>query len=1083
LFRFFHKIVCKTRRQIKAIFDEANSSKLRRRNNGQVAIVLILMAAIALIFYTVVFNLGRVAEIKTTTTVAANVSAALMASYWASYTEQLFQVQLGGEKETGSDLTVCGMGSIWTILIGIVVIIIGIVLCATGYGCAAGAYIIAIAIVSLTLAVAALLLQVLVLDPGLTAAWNKMMQNLTTVDQFVERGITSALQNSVNDPVREPDLHDMNMNGLFGFDAAGVPKDEVSRFGMYYTRRLQKINVFGSSAIAKFRTALQNFMDWFWAPVDCSTNPTHPCCGPTPPTECNPCCQPSTQLPACCDGADLNFPSCGDSANCTTSSTYGTAYPAKYDPFYEDFSSGASSFRGLFGVDDENRFFHTSPLRSIANPQVPETDTQLDSDGVVRNIFRFDDAQGNVFPMLWRFSDWGVDLGRLTLDPSNNYKKYECHMCDPNYPPGYPQCTDISAVLSAPVSFASFQTVSGGLSYQLRLPFAPGQYNGGNCVYDPRDPRDIKWNLVRPDVVRTIEDLIVFPESKYGTDCGQCGPSTTLCGTSTPFVGKWKRGADRYCTSVYPYYIGCPKAGGMGCPPDSDTGSTACTYPCGDSRAQPPAAWPDDAFDDFVYQGKDFIFWAEGLLEGDVTQLTSTFRSWYPSFATWLAPKAIGDPLRDPFLNGAQDGQFLQWRAWIQIWRDKADAWLNTTYASPDCNVALCLPIPRTGIPPGWVGTPPGQCAGLKQSEENYTYKDGSGVLAVVNCLTYNIDHLPEFAACAADCNKTNCTDLPRSLLVNDVGGPDYFDTNDFVVPTDSSSGSCGAADFATNWKPKLLKSAAEAENQRVKLIKRRDFLAARVKEMQNFKALLDSAIAQMDVLINTANSVIDERVQIEDPNNQPQQPLPSFAIYGWQTNSLGSNSHQWHIVRVDVRSPQRCANNCGKDGKLEPDLPTIKTYTKGFLGLKRCFSLGDAFGKPGCDDEDNYNDPDKCFLGGTVKARVVRWDEDKNPLYFPNLLSLWRFTFHHPLVASGVPSANGLESICPSMPSGEAPGAFMLNHAPGNGDPPEYQLCWDKVNAILEHGVMSQACAQYYYHQRTPRGFDLKFAPCTGPF
>ncbi len=455
--------------------------------------------------------------------------------------------------------------------------------------------------------------------------------------------------------------------------------------------------------------------------------------------------------------------------------------------------------------------------------------------------------------------------------------------------------------------------------------------------------------------------------------------------------------------------------------------------------------------------------------------------------------------------------------------------WLSTNFVTADCNEALCLPNPRTGIPPGQVGTPAGQCKGLKQAEEDFTYKDGDGVQAVVNCLTYNVENIPKFSACANDCNETNCSNLPRSLLIYNAADP--FDTNEFVSPKEAdlrafddclNNGNCSGVpsnspwgtpytgdvnqdwilaqgscidpsdgvgpdgrSFA-DWQGKLLLSAREAENQLAKLIKRRDFLAARFKEMQDLKTLLDNAVYQFDLLIDAANVLIDARVAAE-AGSKKQPSLTSFAIYGWQTTPPpGTTIGLWHIVRVDGRVPGRCDNNCGKDGKVEPDLPWIKTYTK-IIGIRRCFSMGDAFDKyGGCDSTGEYDEMDKCFVGGKVKAQVTRFDESKKQMSFPNGFNFWRFIFSNPFVLGGVPNTAKLDEDC--LPFAGAPGAFMLNHPPSDsddgGDPDgPYHRCWIRVNELLKHGVSSQACAEYYHHKQNPKGFNLKFAPCSGAF
>jgi len=945
----------------------------------------------------------------------------------------------------------------------------------------------------------------------------------------------------------------------------------------------------------------------------------------------------------------------------------------------------------------------------------------LDADGVSRKVFRLDDVKSTaVFPVFWKFSDWGADLGQLTLDATDNYKKYECHLCDPRFLPAYQQCSDASP--------------ADGSSKQLALPNPPGNYNGGNCVFDPRHPRDKDKKIIRPDMVKTIEDLIVFPESHYATDCGET-------------VGKWKRGTDHYCSTRWPYSIGCEKSGGYNCTDRDGNPGFPCVFPCGHAQAGNPAMWPDDPFDDFMFVSKAFAIWAQNLADTDDQRMQRDFNSWYPEFLSLLSPS----------------GEVMQWRNEMQGWSDKINNWLNTaSFRGSDCDEALCLPpASSTGISNTWptreVGTPNGQCPGLKQSEAA-TF-GGGHLNDVLACLDYNLANLSKFSTCAdADsCTEANCSNLPRSLLVNDLagtGGVDYFDTNDFVVPRDpdvtafancltscstsncakpplpvsptpwqgptkgpvipkyavdsqtfvppdtvlqgqllackaptnplgcpacqalcdgaknicsgnrdncnngcdttynscvtacgtpapaaclkncsddqincktecntsfpcevqwtacynlcfcsvpgigtyncpndvykncnlpppfhpscaadynaciatclgdpfdsgaqscfagcssayngcisgcssfqaaldAAGGTCGppawnfgnpyylavanswkeakgscldkvggfpqqASDgfFYSHWQSKFRTAADEAQNQLVKLQKRKDFLAARATEIRNMKGFFDLEIAQMDTLLEAAKKVIDAKI-----TNQKQHSLPGFAIYGWKGEPApGATRGQWHIVRVDAREPGRCNGNCGKPGSppgdngkpVEPDLPTIKTYTLpappwvkglifpiGFLsGWTRCFSLGDVFDKSDdCNEKSDYSKARHCFKGGVVKAQVIRWDENQQQLTFPGKFNLWKFIFNHPLAPGGVPSANDLDTICPSLP--EAPGAFMLNRPP---DDSEDHRCWDKVNRLLEHGVSSRACAEYYYHSQTPKGFNLKFANC----
>ena len=122
-----------------------------------------------------------------------------------------------------------------------------------------------------------------------------------------------------------------------------------------------------------------------------------------------------------------------------------------------------------------------------------------------------------------------------------------------------------------------------------------------------------------------------------------------------------------------------------------------------------------------------------------------------------------------------------------------------------------------------------------------------------------------------------------------------------------------------------------------------------------------------------------------------------------------------------------------------------------------------------------------KCFKGGTVKSKVVRYDEDKDvTLSFFNNVEIWKYRFMHPRKGT-TPwldiSTEGFLNPCKSMIDPNAPGAFMINK------PEDNPFCWAAVDGLLKRGVMSRACGEYFFHGSEPRGFSLKFAPCDKNF
>ena len=162
--------------------------------------------------------------------------------------------------------------------------------------------------------------------------------------------------------------------------------------------------------------------------------------------------------------------------------------------------------------------------------------------------------------------------------------------------------------------------------------------------------------------------------------------------------------------------------------------------------------------------------------------------------------------------------------------------------------------------------------------------------------------------------------------------------------------------------------------------------------------------------------------------------------------------------------------------------LPDIKFHgTDG-----RCASLVDNYGATQCDEEGEYERINQCFIGGVVKSRVTRFDEDRDAsVSFPNNIPIWKFRFLHP--AQNPPGnlaamLDALDTTCGNMIAMEAPGAFIINE---EADDP---ACWQRVNELLELGISSTTCAEYYADppaQSAPNihGIHLEFDECRGEF
>ncbi|MBI4309727.1 MAG: hypothetical protein HY591_05300 [Candidatus Omnitrophica bacterium] len=246
---------------------------------------------------------------------------------------------------------------------------------------------------------------------------------------------------------------------------------------------------------------------------------------------------------------------------------------------------------------------------------------------------------------------------------------------------------------------------------------------------------------------------------------------------------------------------------------------------------------------------------------------------------------------------------------------------------------------------------------------------------------------------------------------------------------------------------------------------------AAAAQAMQAFKTSLDTFLAP--------GGPAQKLSQALSEASQAVSQMPNFVVYGWQDPKPPNNKRAyWHIVRVEVQAPARCSTGKCCDGITQNcninKLPWVKTYTKGFLGMTRCYELKD------------YN--------GKVGTRITRWDENHDAITFANKLPLWQLFFHKPgplaeetmdtacignNIGFSAATLGALGLVVPDIGTSEAlKGAFMFNAVPTAG--PQLQ-CWNAVNQMLNRGVRTQTCAQYFLNTGTDgkKHLDLKFVSC----
>jgi hypothetical protein len=219
---------------------------------------------------------------------------------------------------------------------------------------------------------------------------------------------------------------------------------------------------------------------------------------------------------------------------------------------------------------------------------------------------------------------------------------------------------------------------------------------------------------------------------------------------------------------------------------------------------------------------------------------------------------------------------------------------------------------------------------------------------------------------------------------------------------------------------------------------------------------------------------------------------LSSTVVYMWRDADLetprqdGTRAGLWHAAKVEARIPRRCNNACGIGGGSDPDWPTVRTRTSGFLGRKRCYYL--------------VNET------GMVKARVIRWDQDRpganESIKLPSGEPIWNIRFTHPSTSGVAGDPNLVFNECTSLihprlvgtPYSQAVMLYDNLDLDGNGIPDflenpstAYWRCWTYIHdQLLAYGTSAESCARYFFaggSGLSPEGFSLSFIPCDSGF
>lgn len=327
-----------------------------KNSKAQASLILILLTAVALIFFALSLNWGRIAQIKTVTMTSATTMAGGMGSAYASYGERVLQTTLGGEWKK------CKTGSIMAAIITLVIVIILVIVtwyCGGCGGWATAPIIMGVslatiaAVAAVALATLNLILQATVVQPGLTRLWNKLQKdNLPLHEQVLAQGLQSGLQGAVTDAAQVTDYLDYNTNGRFGYKDS-KPSDTVSRFGFFMTERFKALKAPEDVDLQPFVEGLNTFQGQI----------TQSCSDANDP-RCNPCC-----VPLEVGGKRIRPQNCSTDAvpaGCAFTGVwpYADDYPLSHDPTEPNYATG-TSFLAKFGVDAEVRPFVETDAKGI----------------------------------------------------------------------------------------------------------------------------------------------------------------------------------------------------------------------------------------------------------------------------------------------------------------------------------------------------------------------------------------------------------------------------------------------------------------------------------------------------------------------------------------------------------------------------------------------------------------------------------------------------------------------------------------------------------------------------------------------
>ena len=980
-----------------------------RRARGQASLIMILVLAMAFIFYAISLNWGRMASLKTSTWMTATSAASQVASMFASYGERVMWENLllkwGGDVQGWPNLTHCE--HTW-LFIKLLVIVIVVVIMVVAHQWELAPYLVVLVAV---LMVAALVIDYAVVRPMEFAMWNKLQQNMSTLDQFRESGISAGMQSLSTDSALVPDRFDWDGNGLWGFDNNGKAKDKIGRYAFYYTERLKFIKPPDNSAYEAFRQAMARLI----------SRPQ----GATPTTPktwlgFNPYCTASNPAAPQCDSQCTgisNRPSGGSSPNVGLGWRYGYGSQNQTQPYVPDeckrFCWG-STCPPLAGALPPAYDLLYDPSLEIPPPNNTQDIPDPSNPGDTQNSFRF---------RLGHDDEVGKDKG--PSNPGAAEPVYSAANATGVVFPMLDQMDSLSGFSTA------FNTINGlswkALANPTTVPANIANttdtdavnIDSSKCDTNATPPSSDDLNLMSCFKAKDI-DCAEQKDSKYG------------------FF--WKKGADRYCSGketdpAYQMDAASLKKQGY---TDAELSNVRhwpynqCEYMF-DSNGAPQSCqagtaslWPQDRLDDFVYELSDFIKFNQ-YLQGLSTQEIDAPQQWYYQAANYIAPQCSNDACTgsvnackascpsgdsacssncdlschgvdytnstnpiDQYVktltniypvyanssltcNPSHQGYMIQWlydlTNWANLLSDSSDptkGWLNQRFgnaATDLCagtlsDITTCLAnnavytaqldACRDMFPPTTTAVVNGVTV------TNYPPMPSACIDVLRLGYNYPLSFFETFAGLGYDPTLNQQPEKNQLLAINDSTDKTVFPTEAVTYP------------LIKTWvfDNALLKDAV---TQRSKTIN-----AVYSKAMSALDLFREGASDFGDFLApgGPADSVMSERLTQTSSTTR----LPAFAIYGWKDDKVHKvdNTRQdaWHLSRMEVIQPN-----------VLPEIHTYQDFEMEWYGpeIYSCYEYRYGY--------------------GDVWTRATRWDGDTagGLANFANGLKIWRFRYNNP--------------------------------------------------------------------------------------